>query len=46
VVFVSVDDAGHPRPVPGMVLDNDTDRLRHEQARERRLVRMSKAQHR
>lgn len=46
VVFVSVDDAGHPRPVPGMVLDNDTDRLRHEQARERRQLRMSKAHRR
>lgn len=43
VVFVAVDAHGQPLPVPGLVLDNAADRARHEEAVERRQLRMTKA---
>ncbi|MBM4344478.1 MAG: acyl-CoA thioesterase [Deltaproteobacteria bacterium] len=43
VVFVAVDAGGRPLPVPGVVLDNDQDRARFDDAVERRQLRMAKA---
>lgn len=43
VVFVAVDERGHPLPVPPLVVDNEADRIRQEQAVDRRRQRLAKA---
>ncbi len=41
LTFVSVDDAGRPRPVPPLTLETDTDTRRYAQAEERRGQRLA-----
>jgi acyl-CoA hydrolase len=41
VTMVAVDDAGHPVPVPPLVLEADDDRRRHAAAEQRRAGRLS-----
>jgi acyl-CoA hydrolase len=43
VTFVAVDADRRPREVPGLVLDNEADRLRHAQALDRRAIRLARA---
>lgn len=43
VTFVAVDADRKPRPVPGLILDNDADRQRHAEAEERRAIRLARA---
>ena len=40
-VFVALDDEGHPRAVPPLVFENDTERRRQREARLRREARMA-----
>jgi acyl-CoA hydrolase len=40
LTFVAVDEFGHPRPVPPLVLTTDLERRRHAQAEERRALRL------
>jgi acyl-CoA hydrolase len=39
ITMVAVDEQGRPVPVPGLILETDEERARHERARERRRVR-------
>ena len=41
LTFVAVDEAGHPRPVPPLVLETDEDRRRFEAAARRREARLA-----
>ena len=41
LTFVAVDDEGHPRPVPPLVLEDDEDRRRFAQAARRREERLA-----
>ncbi len=43
VVFVAVDADGRPLPVPALTLGTEADRARHDEAVERRQLRMTKA---
>ena len=40
LTFVAVDQAGHPRPVPALLLESDEDRRRHASAGRRRQARL------
>jgi uncharacterized protein (TIGR00369 family) len=40
LVFVAVDDEGRPRPVPPLIVENDTERRRQREAKLRRERRM------
>jgi acyl-CoA hydrolase len=42
VVFVSVDSEGRPQAVPSLLLDNEADRLRAEEAAQRRAARLAR----
>jgi acyl-CoA hydrolase len=39
VVYVAIDEEGHPRPVPSLEAENETQRLWKEQAQERQTFR-------
>jgi acyl-CoA hydrolase len=41
VTMVAIDGAGHPMPVPPLVLESDEDRRRHQDAQQRRQVRLA-----
>jgi acyl-CoA hydrolase len=41
VTMVAIDDKGHPRPVPPLVLETDDDRRRSADAERRRAVRLA-----
>ncbi len=43
LTFVGTDAHGRPRPVPDLLLENDEDRRRHEQAEQRRQQRLRAA---
>jgi acyl-CoA hydrolase len=45
LTFVAVDDAGHPRPVPALVLTTEKERRRHAQAEVRRRLRLDARLH-
>jgi acyl-CoA hydrolase len=45
LTFVAVNETGHPRPVPPLVLTTDTERRRCEQAAERRARRLEARLH-
>lgn len=40
LVYVALDDAGKPCEVPGLILENDADRQRSEEARQRQELRL------
>jgi acyl-CoA hydrolase len=42
LVFVAVDDEGHPRPVPPVLVESDEDRRRHAEAQIRRQHRLAR----
>jgi len=42
LVFVAVDDTGHPRPVAQVIPDDDADRRRHAEAQIRRQNRLAR----
>ena len=41
LVFVAVDDDGHPRPVPRLVIESDDEKRRQREARLRRQTRLA-----
>lgn len=41
LVFVAIDDQGHPRPVPPLLAESETDRRRQREATLRRQTRMA-----
>lgn len=43
VTFVAIESDRKPREVPGLLLDNDADRVRHAEALERRAVRLARS---
>ena len=43
LTFVAVDEHGKPRAVPGLVLETEDDKRRHEEAIQRRTVRLKAA---
>lgn len=43
LTFVAVDEAGHPREIPPLVLESDDDRRRHADAQARRAERLRAA---
>jgi acyl-CoA hydrolase len=45
LTFVAVDDEGHPRPVPSLLLEDDEDRRRSALAARRREERLAERRH-
>ena len=45
LTFVALDDAGHPRPIPGLIPETDEQKRRYEDARTRRDRRLKRIHH-
>ncbi len=45
-VYVALDEEGHPRPVPRLIIETEEERRRWEAAEERQRIRLAQAQRR